>query len=534
MYDIDLDLLPNITYDANGNILLNGAPIPNTPSVKLDNTNIFNSAGQAYVPAGAGSDVGGDPTLGVDYTDAMAMLNSPFAQTDVFSNSDLDGFDDVTEKPSLFEDMLLQGADTRIGLNEAANTLPPATVDGGAGNDVLESPSTPLDIIPTTYTTAMDLMGVGKPLSGETLGGRVIQNMQDNEDGTFSFVLNDGALVTYDNQGNIVSNSGLEAYQYDANTDLASPFIIRDDIDLYDATSDTFGNTSMDDIVTFLNSQGLNSVGQQFRNQQGSFSNAQQIEDSFFNQDMAKRRDFRNLLRDFDYGGYLNSADYQTTTGLQDAAATDTTTNTGPNYEDLYGNLVSEYQRLLDQQNQPSNQTGSQNMNGLMGLLNQFMQSRNSLQGGGRYNNMYGTMYGGGMGYGSPYGNPFNSGMGYGYGMNPYAGGIGSFYGNTGLGFSPSGYNSGYGSGYGMNNMFYGGFGGNNYNQQQMAYNPYSSLYNQLSNPQTYGYSGDVYTPEYNSYLNTQYEGDRYSQGYQDYLQSNNPGVYNNLFGGSV
>ena len=124
--------------------------------------------------------------------------------------------------------------------------------------------------------------------------------------------------------------------------------------------------------------------------------------------------------------------------------------------------------------------------------------------------------------------------MGYGYGMNPYAGGIGSFYGNTGLGFSPSGYNSGYGSGYGMNNMFYGGFGGNNYNQQQMAYNPYSSLYNQLSNPQTYGYSGDIYTPEYNSYLNTQYEGDRYSQGYQDYLQSNNPGVYNNLFGGSV
>ncbi len=219
---------------------------------------------------------------------------------------------------------------------------------------------------------------------------------------------------------------------------------------------------------------------------------------------------------------------------FDDTTTTDTTTNTGPNYEDLYGNLVSEYQRLLDQQNQPSNQTGSGDMSGLMGLLNQFMQSRNSLQGGGRYNNMYGTMYGGGMGYGSPYGNPFNSGMGYGYGMNPYAGGIGSFYGNTGLGFSPSGYNSGYGSGYGMNNMFYGGFGGNNYNQQQMAYNPYSSLYNQLSNPQTYGYSGDIYTPEYNSYLNTQYEGDRYSQGYQDYLQSNNPGVYNNLFGGSV
>tara|TARA_R100000900_G_scaffold141838_1_gene123168 strand:+ start:79 stop:1380 length:1302 start_codon:yes stop_codon:yes gene_type:complete len=194
---------------------------------------------------------------------------------------------------------------------------------------------------------------------------------------------------------------------------------------------------------------------------------------------------------------------------------TDNTTES-INYEQLYNDLLA-------QQNQPQT-----DYSGLMGLLNQFMQSRNSLQGAGRYNNMYGTMYGGGMGYGSP----FNSGYGYGYGMNPYAGGIGSFYGNTGLGFSPSGYSTGYGSGYGMNNMFYGGFGGNNYNQ--MAYNPYSSLYNQLSNPQTYGYSGDVYTPEYSSYLNTPFEGDRYSQGYQDYLQQNNPGVYTNLFGGAV
>jgi len=198
---------------------------------------------------------------------------------------------------------------------------------------------------------------------------------------------------------------------------------------------------------------------------------------------------------------------------------TQPTTDAGVNYEQLYNDLLA-------QQNQPSSQTGLGDMSGLMGLINQFMQSRNSLQGAGRYNNMYGSMYG--MGYG----NPFNSGMGYGYGMNPYAGGIGSFYGNTGLGFSPSGYNSGYGSGYGMNNMFYGGFGGNNYNQ--MAYNPYSSLYNQLSNPQTYGYSGDIYTPEYSSYLNTPFEGSRYSQGYQDYLQQNNPGVYTNLFGGAV
>lgn len=532
--DIDFSNLFKITYDANGNMLFNGAPVANTPSVNLDNTDIFNSAGQAYVPAGVqvtnpDGSLSPLPTLDVDYTDAMAILNSPFANTSVFSSSDLDGRDDTTGDPSLFEDMLLQGAATRVGLNEAENTISnnTDTLDGSAGTDTLDG-GAGADIIPTTYTTAMDF--IGPVLSGETLGGRVIQNMQDNEDGTFSFVLNDGALVTYDNQGNIVSNSGLEAYQYDANTDLASPFIIRDNIDLYDATSETFGNTSIDDIVTFLNSQGLSGVGQQFKNQLGSFANAQQIEDSFFNQDMAKRSAFRNLLRDFDLGGYLGGADYQSIKAARDAALASanntTTTNTSSNNEDIYEQL---YNNLLAQQNQPQT-----DYSGLMGLINQFMQSRNSLQGGGRYNNMYGTMYGGGMGYGSPYGNPFNSGMGYGYGMNPYAGGIGSFYGNTGLGFSPSGYNSGYGSGYGMNNMFYGGFGGNNYNQQQMAYNPYSSLYNQLSNPQTYGYSGDIYTPEYNSYLNTQYEGDRYSQGYQDYLQSNNPGVYNNLFGGSV
>ena len=143
-------------------MLFDGAPLANTPSVNLDNTNIVNSAGQTYVPAGAGSGTGGSPTLDVDYTDAIAMLNSPFANTAVFDNSDLDGFDDVTGDPSLFEDMLLQGADTRIGLNEAANALPSSTIDGGAGNDVLEGPPASLDIIPTTYTTAMDLMGVGK------------------------------------------------------------------------------------------------------------------------------------------------------------------------------------------------------------------------------------------------------------------------------------------------------------------------------------------------------------------------------------
>ena len=320
--------------------------------------------------------------------------------------------------------------------------------------------------------------------------------------------------------------------------------------------------TNPDDIYNFLLENVGSAQAQNFRNQNGGSAAAylNAFADTSINNNPTLSRQLRSMSQNFDQDAY-DTSDYMTqrnaevaeairlanlNNGVTDTTTTDTTTNTGPNYQDMYGNLVSEYQRLLEQQNQPtqptqqpSSQTGSQDMSGLMGLLNQFMQSRNSLQGGGRYGNQYGSMYGGGMGggmgYNSPYGNPFNSGQGYGYGMNPYSGGIGSFYGNTGLGFSPSGYNSGYGSGYGQNNMFYGGYGGNNYNQQQqMAYNPYSSLYNQLSNPQTYGYSGETYTPEYNSYLNTQYEGDKYSQGYQDYLQSNNPGVYNNLFGGSI
>ena len=123
-------------------------------------------------------------------------------------------------------------------------------------------------------------------------------------------------------------------------------------------------------------------------------------------------------------------------------------------------------------------------------------------------------------GYGMGYGNPFFGGYGYGYGMNPYAGGIGSFYGNMGSGYSPSMYGS----------PFYGMYGGQNYNQRNnyIPYNPYSRLYNQYSSP---GFSGDMYTTDYQTYLDTPFEGQKYSQDYQDYLSTNNPTMYNNLFG---
>ena len=479
MYNIDLDLLPNITYDANGNILLNGAPIPNTPSVNLDNANIFsttNDAGQAYVPAGAASSTGGDPTLSVDYTDAMAMLNSPFAQTDVFSSSELDGFDDVTGEPSLFEDLLIQGAGTRVGLNEAANTISnnTDTLDGSAGTDTLDGGGG-TDTIPSSTAQeiydALVARGLGSTAQFFMEGSTNLDDIIARYDGDESFM----DLVNRYDPTTMPEFTGNYTY---------NPY------------NQGFGSGTGRNQVFYVNpltgnlSMGLASeVSAQFP---GITTYNSAIDATVANPDITT-----------------------TNMGSSNNTTTDNTTES-INYEQLYNNLLA-------QQNQPQT-----DYSGLMGLLNQFMQSRNSLQGAGRYNNMYGTMYGGGMGYG----NPFNSGYGYGYGMNPYAGGIGSFYGNTGLGFSPSGYSTGYGSGYGMNNMFYGGFGGNNYNQ--MAYNPYSSLYNQLSNPQTYGYSGDVYTPEYSSYLNTPFEGDRYSQGYQDYLQQNNPEVYTNLFGGAI
>ena len=52
--------------------------------------------------------------------------------------------------------------------------------------------------------------------------------------------------------------------------------------------------------------------------------------------------------------------------------------------------------------------------------------------------------------------------------------------------------------------------------------------YNQYSSP---GFSGDMYTTDYQSYLDTPFEGQKYSQDYQDYLSTNNPSMYNNLFG---
>jgi hypothetical protein len=161
---------------------------------------------------------------------------------------------------------------------------------------------------------------------------------------------------------------------------------------------------------------------------------------------------------------------------------------------------------------QTTDNTGSLGIGGLLGLL-------------GGYGRGYGNMYGGN--YMNPsYGNPFSGGYGYGYGMNPYAGGIGSFYGNMGSGWSP--YSTGYGYG---SSPFFGGYGGQNYNQ--MPYNPYSSLYNQYTatNPATGGYTGDMYTPEYQSWMSSPYEGQKYTQGYQDYLSTSNPSLYSNLFG---
>ena len=186
-----------------------------------------------------------------------------------------------------------------------------------------------------------------------------------------------------------------------------------------------------------------------------------------------------------------NPSIYEDETDVEEVI-TQPTTDAGVDYEQLYNNLLA-------QQNQPSNQTGFGDMSGLFGLINSMFRQPS-------YN------YGGGMGYG----NPFFSGYGYGYGMNPYAGGIGSFYGNMGSGFSPSMYGS----------PFFGGYGGFNYNQ--LPYNPYSTLYNQYTSP---GFTGDMYTTDYQNYLNTPFEGQKYTQDYQDYLSTNNPTMYDNIFG---
>ncbi len=203
-------------------------------------------------------------------------------------------------------------------------------------------------------------------------------------------------------------------------------------------------------------------------------------------------------------GGTLDTA-----TGLYSQPTTGTTTDTTTDFD-----FNTAFTNWLNQNfpQQTTDNTGSTGIGGLLGLL-------------GGYGRNYGNMYGGS--YMNPsYGNPFFGGYGYGYGMNPYAGGIGSFYGNMGSGWSP--YSTGYGYG---SSPFFGGYGGYNYNQ--MPYNPYSSLYNQYTstNPATGGYTGDIYTPEYQSWISSPYEGQKYTQGYQDYLSTSNPNLYNNLFG---
>ena len=356
------DFLPNITYDANGNILVNGAPIPGTGPVDLDVTpgtfSTTNAAGVPYVASGVQGQGGPAPSLDVDYTDAMAILNSPFAQTSVFSDPDLDGFEDTTGDPNLFEDLLLQGAATRKGLADTGGTSDTVIVEPSpTENEITDGDRRPPNLEPatTTYTTAQDLLG--PVLSGNNLGGRKVDNLQNNDDGTFSFVLDDGTLLTYDNQGNMVSNPNVEQFQYDG----TGPFMIRDNINLYDTSSPTFGSTSIEDIVNFFNERNMGAVGQNFKNQLGSFANAQHIEDSFFNQNMDERRAFRNLLKDFDMSGYLQSPDYQQYLADRAAALAGETNNTtdpnAVNYQDLFQNLVQEYQSLLAQQNQPTQTT---------------------------------------------------------------------------------------------------------------------------------------------------------------------------------
>ena len=80
-----------ITYDANGNILINGAPTPGTGPVNLDpppGNVLTNAAGVPYGASGAQAKGGPAPSLDIDRSDAEAVLRSPFLQENLLGKKD--------------------------------------------------------------------------------------------------------------------------------------------------------------------------------------------------------------------------------------------------------------------------------------------------------------------------------------------------------------------------------------------------------------------------------------------------------------
>jgi len=509
---VSINSLPNITYDANGNILVNGVPIPGTGPVNLDpppGNVLTNAAGVPYVPSGS------ETNFDVDRSDAEAVLNSPFAQTNLFSDPDLDGYADDTGDPNLFEDLLLQGADTRKGLNDT-------------GEAMYADPNTGELLSEADYEALYGSLG--------NTGELTNPNVTVNDDGTkVSYNPLDG-ITTY------FAADGTPTGAMDADGNFTS-FVDNNDPPPPGNDPPPGPVTTMDDIANFLTEGGLGSTANFFR--EGSVT-ADQVRD-YLSGD--RLDEFNALMAGFDPNTYtyegnysfnpnnpafgagsgretvyaynpitgeatmMNAAEaaklgYQTFTTARDlltAYPQLNPDNTEPeptptdtiDYQTLYTNLLNEIAN--NQQTEPD-----------YGALPDF-----SLRPPIFRQPSYGI--GSFMGYG----NPFFGGYGYGYGMNPYAGGIGSFYGNMGSGYSPSMYGS----------PFYGMYGGQNYNQRPMysiPYNPYSTLYNQYSSP---GFTGNMYTTDYQTYLDTPFEGQKYSQDYQDYLSVNNPTMYNNLFG---
>ena len=479
MVDIPYNLLPNITYDANGNILVNGAPIPGTGPVDLDITpgtfSTTNAAGVPYVPSGDESN------LDVDYTDAMAMLNSPFAQTSVFNDPDLDGFEDATGTPNLFEDLLLQGAATRVGLNNEELPPPPVPVEP-------YSTAHSADYADTDWNPTDNIDGPPPPPPppGTTMDD-LVNFLTEGGLGSGANWLREGSMTADEIREKYLSGDRLNEFNaLMANFD-PSTYTYEGDTLTYNPYNQDFGAETGMNKVYFINP-----ITGQAQFLSANEAAALGVDPSMM---YTNSQDLLNANPQLNEQGTLSNTEPEPSP-----------TSTGPNYQDLFQNLVQEYQSLLNQQNQPTQTTQTTDMSGLMGLFS----------GGNPFYRQPSYGYGGGMGYG----NPFSGGYGYGYGMNPYAGGIGSFYGNMGSGYSPSMYGS----------PFYGMYGGQNYNQRNnyMPYNPYSTLYNQYTSP---GYTGDMYTTDYQSYLDTPFEGQKYSQDYQDYLSTNNPSVYNNLFG---